>query len=278
MLNQKEERDAAISLVAHVESYRSAGDSFLLTAHNNDAHERYHLYVNPILRKAVSDCSRIRELNFRAMKLAGLRAQDVVRRSTTILILLSILALAVSMIVSFHLVRKVEKPIREMTRIVDGLRLGDFDRRIQVTTSDELGRLGEGFNRMAETLAEFRRVNLSEVLRAKQTLETTLAALPDAVIVVRADGTFESLNPRARSVLRAMGKETAVHLEEIGLTSPGLDAIQKALRGERTTEIRWELAQSMDLAIDGRLRKLLPMTLPYWRTLKRPAWSHSCSL
>ena len=67
---------------------------------------------------------------------------------------------------------------------MEALRTGDFDRRAQVTSADELGELAAGFNRMAEALAEFRRSNLGEVLRAKDTLEATVAALPDAVMVI----------------------------------------------------------------------------------------------
>ena len=44
------------------------------------------------------------------------------------------------------------------------------------------------FNQMAEDLAEFRRTNISEVVRAKNTLEATLEALPDAVVLLDATG------------------------------------------------------------------------------------------
>ena len=41
---------------------------------------------------------------------------------------------------------------------------------------------------MAEDLAEFRRTNVGEVVRAKNTLEATLEALPDAVVLLDAAG------------------------------------------------------------------------------------------
>ena len=42
---------------------------------------------------------------------------------------------------------------------------------------------------MADELEEFRRANIGDVIRAKETLEATLQALPDAVVVIEADGT-----------------------------------------------------------------------------------------
>ena len=88
---------------------------------------------------------------------------------------------------------------------MEALRAGDFERRVPVVSHDELGSLAVGFNRMAETLAEFRRSNLSQVLRAKETLEATIATLPDAVLVIDPEGRIVTLNPMARSVLQASG-------------------------------------------------------------------------
>lgn len=262
IINKPEERTAADLLRAHVDSYRIAGDSFLQTVQQPGVHERYHLFLNPILRKAVSDCSQIQQLNFSYMKDAGIRAQEVANRSTFVVILVSIGALVVSIIVSFQLARSVEKPIRSLTESVDAIRHGDFDRRVEFNASDEIGTLADGFNRLAETLALFRRTNLSEVLKAKKTLESTLAALPDAVIVIRADGTFESLNERARCVLAAMGKQEATHVEEIDLPAAGVQAIHRAVTGEESVAVRWELGEAISLLIDGRQRKLLPISLP----------------
>ena len=50
---------------------------------------------------------------------------------------------------------------------------------------------------MAEDLAEFRRTNVGEVVRAKNTLEATLEALPDAVVLLDASGRIQSMNRAA---------------------------------------------------------------------------------
>ena len=66
-----------------------------------------------------------------------------------------------------------------------------------MTSRDELGELASAFNQMAENLAEFRRTNISEVVRAKNTLEATLEALPDAVVLLDAAGRILSMNRAA---------------------------------------------------------------------------------
>jgi PAS domain-containing protein len=61
----------------------------------------------------------------------------------------------------------------------------------------------------------FARSNLSEVLRAKETLEATIATLPDAVLVIDSEGRIVTLNPLARAVLQAMGAGGASSIEEL---------------------------------------------------------------
>jgi NtrC-family two-component system sensor histidine kinase KinB len=262
VLTQEDEKAAAKSLKAHVETYRTAGDAFLPTAQDPRAQERYRSYLNPVLREAVADCGRIRDINFRAMKAGGLEARELATRSTSFIVLVALVALTVSVIVSFYLARSVERPIRELTASVDALRQGDFTRRVPAGAPDEIGILSDGFNRMAEALAEFRRVNLAEVLQAKSTLESTLSALPDAVLVVRAGGLIETMNARARAVLEGLGKAGARSLDDLGLPLSGTVAVSRALLGERGGELRAELGNAISVEMEGRPRKLLPIAVP----------------
>jgi NtrC-family two-component system sensor histidine kinase KinB len=102
------------------------------------------------------------------MQLAAILARDEAHRAAILVTIISAVALVISTLVALALARSILHPIRELTNSVEALRTGDFERRVPVVSDDELGSLAVGFNRMAETLAEFRRSNLSEVLRAKR--------------------------------------------------------------------------------------------------------------
>jgi NtrC-family two-component system sensor histidine kinase KinB len=262
ILRQPEEREVASALRDHVSAYHVAGDALVNDADEPEARERYHRYVNPLLRSSVADCAQLRELNFRAMQTAGVQARDVASRSTRIVAIVSAVALAVSIVVSLHLARAVARPIRELTSSVDALREGDFERRVDVNTADEIGRLGDGFNRMARALLEFRRSNLGEVLRAKGTLETILAALPDAVMVVGADEQVEAINPAAADLLRMRGAEGARALVDLGLPRPAVEAVRQALRGESVAMNLRAPARAFRVSVDGTSRQLLPIAAP----------------
>jgi NtrC-family two-component system sensor histidine kinase KinB len=261
-LDRADEKQAASALQQHASEYRTAGDVLLSRVGQRDAMALYNQRVNPALRKAVADCARIRESNFRSMQLGAIVARDEARRATIMVAAISAVALIISTLVALALARSVLRPIQELSNSVEALRAGDFERRARVSASDELGSLALGFNRMAEALAEFRRLNLGEVLRAKETLEATLQALPDAVMVLDPDGTIVASNPLARSVLKAIGAEHAQRIAEMPLSSGSLWAVDAALRGERGNETRAEFSRALSVSLDGRRCKFMFTVIP----------------
>jgi NtrC-family two-component system sensor histidine kinase KinB len=262
VLTGSPERAAASSLRLYAQAYRAAGDSLLASARQRDARARYHEDVNPILRKAVSEAGQLRELTFRSMQQVSAQSRDQARRATGVVLGVSLVALIVSTVTALHLARAVVRPIHELTESVEAIRRGEFDRRVRVRSSDELGILAEGFNRMAETLAEFRRSNLGEVVRAKETLEATLAALPDGVIVVDPDGRIAAVNALARSILRAAGAERASRLEELPLPADHLRAASQTLLGLHRLSPRSQSDRTLSVTLDDREFRFAPVVMP----------------
>jgi NtrC-family two-component system sensor histidine kinase KinB len=256
-----DEQDIVAELRHDVESYHSAGDALLSGERDAGARIRYHENVNPLLRHAVSRAARVRDDHFRSTQDVAAWARDQASRATQILIGVFAAALLISILVGFYLARVVVLPVGELTRAVDALRKGDFERRVTVDRQDELGRLEEGFNRMADDLAEFRRANIGEVIRAKETLEVTLAALPDAVVVIEAGGEVSSANPRASDVMRAARGAPARHLRDLPLPEQARTAIEASLRGENPT-LPLDLSKAMTLTVGTDRRRLLPRIIP----------------
>jgi NtrC-family two-component system sensor histidine kinase KinB len=260
----EEQRAAAAALQQHVDAYRAAGDALLRGGPRDEAAARYHDTVNPALRQASSDCNRLRELTFQAVEQAGVRARDQARRATVIVVAISLGALVLSVVVATRLAGAVLRPVRELTASVEAVRKGQLDRRVQVRSADELGQLAEDFNRMAETLAEYRSSSLGDLLQAKMTLEATLAALPDAVIVVDPDGQIVSTNPLARDFLGAAGAQSgdqARHIDDLPLPPAVLQAVRDTLKGEPVNN-RSDLSQALPGRLQGKPVKLLVAVRP----------------
>jgi NtrC-family two-component system sensor histidine kinase KinB len=258
----KEEEKALVRrLLGEMDAYRTAGTG-LIAGGQTDMMGRYHRRVNPLLRRAVATCGEIREVNFKTMRQAGVRARDEARRATWVVAGASLAAIVLATVVSVWLARSVLVPVRALTDSVEAMRQGDFDRRVSSTSRDELGRLASGFNRLAQTLAEYRRSSLGELLAAKTTLEATLNALPDAVLVVAPDGTLAALNPPARAVLREKRAAEATSLPDLPLLREHREAVEAALAGRPSIPPRTDFRLALTADFDGRPQRFLLSALP----------------
>src|SRR5262245_9846050 len=61
---------------------------------------------------------------------------------------------AMSVLLSVHVARSVALPLREVERAMDGVAGGDLEQRALVVSTDEIGAVAEGFNRMVQGLRE----------------------------------------------------------------------------------------------------------------------------
>jgi NtrC-family two-component system sensor histidine kinase KinB len=260
--DRRRERSVARRLWTEIDAYRTAGNSLVAAGRRPGALERYHKHVNPLLRQAVATCGEIREENFKAMRRAGVRARDEAGWATWAVAGMSLAAIGLATVVSVWLARSVLSPVRELTDSVEALRRGDFDRRVQLVSADELGQLAGGFNRMAEALAEYRRSSLGELLTAKTTLEATLNALPDAVLVIAPDGTLAALNPPAQALLAAKRASGAGHLRELPLRPEHRAAVDSALAGRPSVSPRTDFGLTLAAVLNGRPHRFLLSAVP----------------
>jgi NtrC-family two-component system sensor histidine kinase KinB len=235
------------------------------------ANEFYHQQVNPALRKAVADCAGIRELNFRSMQQVGVEARNETKRSMVLVGGIALVALGLTTLVMVRLAQGIIRPVHELTHSVDAIRRDDFKARVTVDSEDELGQLGQGFNRMAETLGDYRESSLGELLLAKSTLEATLAALPDAVIVVDPDGLIVSKNPLAVQILKAAGGKETDHFEKLPLPTAVLSDVRAVLHDGRARGGKPDLSRALSVNLDSRPLKMLVTVVPIREFLPRRA-------
>jgi sigma-B regulation protein RsbU (phosphoserine phosphatase) len=83
------------------------------------------------------------------------------------------LFVSISLALNFLAGRSILFPVKEMMRIVDKVRDGDFNQKVRVVSNDELGNLGDGMNEMTEGLVERDRMRRSLNL-AKEVQQTLL--------------------------------------------------------------------------------------------------------
>jgi two-component system sensor histidine kinase MtrB len=116
------------------------------------------------------------------------------------LIIAGLILLLLIALITWLVVRQVVKPVREAARIASEFTSGDFRQRMKVNSQDEISRLGNAFNEMAESLEQqiARLENLSRVQQrfvsdVSHELRTPLTTLRMASEVIAASR--ESFDP-----------------------------------------------------------------------------------
>ncbi len=133
------------------------------------------------------------------------RANTAARRAIAILVAA---ILAVLYAATFLLLRRmVSAPVHRLEAMVDRIALGDLNARCVVESGDELGRLAERVNMMADSLRESDR----RLRESQENLAITLHSIGDAVIATDTAGCVTRMNPVAErltgwSLAEALGR------------------------------------------------------------------------
>jgi len=263
LLTEADESAILRSLRSNIDDYRRAGDDLVASAAVGSATlEQYRHSVNPDLRRAVDDCGRLRDIHFGSLAQAGADLRDSARHATWVVAGVSLVALLLSAAISVYLTRRVVGPIKMLTQFTDSIRFGNFSGRVEPSSSDELGQLAIGLNRMAEALSELQRFNLAQLLESKWTLEATLEALPDAVILVDSSERVLCMNRTARELMGETGNTAGASLSALALPASSVKAVRDALAGKTTPAARADLKEVITWTLDGHPVKLLPLVMP----------------
>ena len=94
-----------------------------------------------------------------------------VRLMGTVVLALSLLSLALSLVISEALARHITRPVSRLDKAIAKVKDGDLSIQVKVKTNDELGRLTESFNQMVKDLKRYLE---DRVQRQKDLNETTL--------------------------------------------------------------------------------------------------------
>jgi NtrC-family two-component system sensor histidine kinase KinB len=161
----------------------------------------------------------------------------------------------------WYLVRTVLAPVRAVTEAAQAVGVsGRLEREVPVTGHDELGRLAAAFNAMTRQLREYRRSNLSQLLRARRTAQATIDSFPDPVLVLDPDGRVELANPAA---LRVLGAAPAGDQPGPVWQPPGplAEPVRAAVHGRREA-VAESFDQAVTFRVGGEDRSFLPQVRP----------------
>jgi two-component system sensor histidine kinase BaeS len=147
------------------------------------------------------------------------------KQQSEMLYLIGGVILLVAAIVAFVLSKHLLAPIRKLTAGTQALKSRQFDTRLEVESTDELGQLAADFNAMAQTLEEYERLRQQWISDIAHELRTPLSilsgeveALQDGVREVNRD-TLDSLRSEARHLSKIVNDLHELSLADAGVLS-----------------------------------------------------------
>ena len=174
-----------------------------------------------------------------------------------------IIGLLISVLLSFLLSKTMVGPIEKLTASVEKVAAGDFDSKLPVESTDEIGILTGTFNEMAGVLES----TLAAVENERNKLDTLFLHMTDGVVAFDHEGALIHCNPAATAMLQRTVPADSTYDQLFGSVYPFQEmlALQRPnyaegemVVGDRTLELY--LAPFSDQASGGVLIVLHDIT------------------
>src|SRR6185436_17785280 len=221
----------------------------------------YFQSLEPQFNAVRSECDRLLRLNQEAMRRKADRASSIARRWFIFTLVLAIGLMAAGVGVELSLSRSILGPVRQLTAATTRLARGDLDATVGVKSGDEIGRLADGFNRMAEGIRELRRSDLGKLVVAQQTTEAAIDSLYDPVIITDSDGLVTRTNPAAERLFGPRESTTGKPIDQVARDLRIAQAVTDVLRSERAVASE-SAGAVLPWAVDGAQRAFRVRSTP----------------
>ena len=208
------------------------------------------------VRRAVE---RLRRLNQETMVTASDRAENVATRAVWSVGGVGVGALLLGFVLSFVLSNRLVRPIRRLREAAGRIAEGDYDVTVPVARSDELGRLADQFNEMAEQLRAFEALNLERIVAEQRKSEAIMQNIDDGLLAVGTGFELLNMNAAAAHILEAdaePGRDRGVrgrHFLEVIDNRHLFSYLEETAKTGRPPEVEPE-EEFLTVARDGRER------------------------
>jgi len=132
-------------------------------------------------------------------------------------LLLALVTAVVLVFAGIYLARRLSRPLLNLSSSARKLARGDYDTRVEVTSSDEIGKLAQVFNEMVQSLRDQRQ----EILYLEQFFATIVENSPSGIIICDQDFTVVNINSEAERTFQV--KKPRVVQRNLFEALPALD-------------------------------------------------------
>jgi two-component system, NtrC family, sensor histidine kinase KinB len=253
------EADVIVAIRRGRDDYFQRFDEFLRASGDRSA--EYFQVLEPRFGAVKIDCDRLLHLNQEAMRRKADEASRTAQRWFLYTLALTTALVVIGVGGALRLSNTILAPVEQLTVAITRLAAGDLDAVVRVRSGDEIGRLADGFNLMAERIRELRRSDLGKLLVAQQTTEAAIDSLYDPVIVTDSDGHVTRTNPAAERLFGPREETAGKPIDQVTRDIRVAQAVTDVLRSERTVASE-SAGAVLPWAVDGAQRAFRVRSTP----------------
>ncbi|MFZ4452227.1 ATP-binding protein [Salibacterium aidingense] len=166
--------------------------------------------------------------------------EDTTGETKQIILLSAGIAIILTTVFAFFLSSRITAPLRKMRQLVLNVAKGDFETKVPILTNDEIGQLGNAFNKMRRELNR----NITALNQEKEQLSRILTSMADGVITIDRKGSIAVTNPPAQRFLYSYHYDS-------GIADPQ-DRLPKEVKKLFQKVVALEQEQWIEMDVQGR--------------------------
>lgn len=171
-----------------------------------------------------------------------------------IVILGAFLATIVALCLGFIVTRKITAPLISVTSFAESISQGEYEKKVQVTSNDEIGELARALNSMTEQLSQ----RMETIIQDRNKVLAILGSMSDGLVSVDDADRVIHMNAVAGNILGVPPEESlGKQISEVPRLNALSEALEQAIRNQTT--VRSEstlLGQQQDQVVEMEMSPL----------------------
>jgi PAS domain S-box-containing protein len=144
----------------------------------------YDSLVSPQYSELKNLCYELLNLNHKGMLIRRDETVKISDSAELYMLIISAISLIIVIIAVFKVPALIINPINEFTQKVEAITEKKYSERVEINSSNELGKLAVSFNNMAGKLEEYERSNIEMLIAEKKRAEAIVKSMIDGIIVL----------------------------------------------------------------------------------------------
>ncbi|WP_194191368.1 HAMP domain-containing sensor histidine kinase [Clostridium chrysemydis] len=173
----------------------------------------YYNDILPIFEDIKDDTYEILDMNQKSMVVKKEESTSLANNATYYTLFILGAALITGIIIIGALLKKIIKPIEDLTVGIKEVSLGNYDYKIPLRRDKEINSILESFNNMGDRLKEYEVLNINELLNEKQKAEAIIESIESPIIVTDDKSIIIMINKAAERIFDVKEKSIVNRLE-----------------------------------------------------------------